>query len=82
MKKLHPVILDGVIRVGGRLERANVEFDLKHPILLPNNCHLTELVIRQYHCEVGHFGTSDAGPKYNTWQSNFGLVGLENFYQT
>ena len=58
MKKLHPVILDGVIRVGGRLERANVEVDLKHPILLPDNCHFTELVIRQYHCEVGHSGTS------------------------
>ena len=58
MKKLHPVILDGVIRFGGRLESANVEFDLKHPILFPNSCHLTELVIRQYHCEVGHSGTS------------------------
>ena len=46
MKKLHPVIVDCVIRVGGRLERASVEFDLKHSILLSNNCHLTELVIR------------------------------------
>ena len=43
--------------MGGRLAKADVEFDLKHPILLPSSCHFSELVIRQYHNEVGHAGT-------------------------
>ena len=58
IKKLHPIIADGVIRVEGRLEREDVEFDLKHPILFPNNFYLTELVVQQYYCEVGHSDTS------------------------
>ena len=63
IKKLHPIIVNGVIRVGDTLQRVDVEFDQKHLILLPKNCHFTELVIHQYHCQVGHSGTS------HTWSA-------------
>jgi len=56
--KLHPIARKGVVRVGGKLENADVDFELKHPIIVSSNCHLTELVIRQYHHEVGHSGTN------------------------
>ena len=35
LQKLHPVILDGVLRVSGRLGRTLVDFDSKHPVILP-----------------------------------------------
>ena len=58
MQKLRPFYLDGVLRAGGRLENANVDFDVKHHIILPLTSHFTELVIRQFHAAIGHSGTS------------------------
>ena len=63
MQKLQPIEIDGIVRVGGRLEKTVVEFDVKHPIILPQKCHFSQLVIRQYHVEMGHSGTS------HTWAS-------------
>ena len=45
------------------MEKTVVEFDVKHPIILPQKCHFSQLVIRQYHVEIGHSGTS------HTWAS-------------
>ena len=48
--KLDPFIhTDGLLRVGGRLKRANIEFELKHAILLPNNYEITKSLIRFHH---------------------------------
>lgn len=47
----------GIIRVGGRLKRALLDEDAKHPILLPQNTHLTELIIRFYHHIALHGGS-------------------------
>ena len=46
IKKLCPIIVNGILRVGGRLDFTDLEFDLKHPIILPNESHFTELLIR------------------------------------
>lgn len=45
-----------VLRVGGRLRRADLELDAKHPILLPKHNHVTEMIIREMHEELGHAG--------------------------
>ena len=61
---------EGIVRVEGRLKKALVEVNVKHPIILPQNCHFSQLVIGQHHVEMGHSGTS------YTWASirkNFGL---------
>ena len=47
---------DGVLRVGGRLRRADMDNDAKFPILLPRKCHVTELIIRELHEDLGHAG--------------------------
>ena len=47
---------EGVLRVGGRLEKANIPFAVKHPVVLPNDSHVTKLVIQDYHERVGHVG--------------------------
>ena len=63
LKKLHPKVIDGVLRVGGQLNQTPFEFDFKHPIILPQHTHFTNLLIQQHHAEVGHSGAS------HTWTS-------------
>ena len=45
---------DGILRVGGRLQRAEFEFGEMHSIILPRNDHLSQLVVRHYHNQVHH----------------------------
>ncbi|XP_066600991.1 uncharacterized protein [Prorops nasuta] len=52
-----------LIRVGGRLSQSNLEFSRKHPILLPNKCHITDCIIREYH--ESHFHTGIQTTHYN-----------------
>ena len=47
---------DGIVRVGGRLRRAQLEYGEKHPALLPKNNHVANLVVRHYHNQVHHQG--------------------------
>ena len=56
--KLNPVIVNGLLRVGSRLDRASVSFDLKHPIILPHTSHLTNLIVLHCHCITGHGGAN------------------------
>lgn len=54
---LHPFLDDdGIIRVGGRLCNASIEYSQKHPIILPNKHHLTTLIIRDTHYRNLHAG--------------------------
>ena len=52
-----------MLRVGGRLGKALVDFDFKHPVIRPQRSHFTELVIKEHHTLVGHSGAS------HTWVS-------------
>lgn len=54
--QLNPKLRNGLLAVGGRLESAPVNEDLKYPYILPNNHHVTELIIRHNHANVGHMG--------------------------
>jgi Family of unknown function (DUF5641)/Integrase zinc binding domain/Integrase core domain len=51
-------ILDqsGLLRVGGRLKNAEINFDQKHPILLPSKNHVTYLILKHQHERLGHAG--------------------------
>jgi len=57
LKALCPVKIDGTLRVGGRLQRSCLPAEAKHPIILPNNHHVTRLIIEYYHTREGHCGT-------------------------
>ncbi|XP_071088902.1 uncharacterized protein [Haliotis cracherodii] len=56
ISKLDPFVEDGVLRVGGRLSRANMPESSKHPLILPKKSHVSELIIRHVHRECGHSG--------------------------
>ncbi|XP_018403051.1 PREDICTED: uncharacterized protein LOC108779974 [Cyphomyrmex costatus] len=45
-----------IIRVGGRLRHSDLDFSKQHPIVLPANHPLTELIIRDCHLKHMHVG--------------------------
>ena len=62
-RKLNPVLFEGVLRVGGRLSKAQIEFAVKHPIILPTSHHVPRPIVEEHHKAVGHSGMS------HTWSS-------------
>ena len=47
---------NGILRVGGRIKRADVPYHFKYPVIVPRKGHVTTLVIRYYHRRAGHLG--------------------------
>ena len=47
---------DGLMRVGGRIKRADLPVATKHPVILPRKSPITDLLIRFYHAKVNHMG--------------------------
>ncbi|XP_049882247.1 uncharacterized protein LOC126378112 [Pectinophora gossypiella] len=59
LKPLHPFVdEEGLLRVGGRLDHANLTYVRKHPLILAKNSHVTQLIILNEHYRLLH-----AGPK-------------------
>jgi hypothetical protein len=56
LRKLCPRWDNGVLRVGGRLDKAPIRFEAKHPLILPSKHHVTDLIIRHHHLLAGHSG--------------------------
>lgn len=53
---LNPVMSEGCICVGGRLKQSSLSHEIKHPIILPRNSHVTNLVVSYYHSKICHQG--------------------------
>lgn len=55
---LNPFIdANGMLRVGGRIQNSNLVHDMKHPVILPPQSHLTKLIVADAHERVFHGGT-------------------------
>ncbi|XP_055614983.1 uncharacterized protein LOC129761292 [Toxorhynchites rutilus septentrionalis] len=56
LKKLTPLIDEnGLIRMEGRCERAeDLPFDLRFPVILPDNSRITNLIVQNLHERCGH----------------------------
>ena len=54
IRNLSPILVKGILRVGGRLERSTIHPERKHPIILPSKHHITNLVILHACCSKGH----------------------------
>jgi hypothetical protein len=54
--KLDPHMQDGVIRAGGRLRRSSLPEETKHPVILPKESKITELILCDIHEIKGHSG--------------------------
>ncbi|XP_033096702.1 uncharacterized protein LOC117100976 [Anneissia japonica] len=58
MRQLNVVLMGNLLRVGGRLENAQMDFESKHPIVLSGKSSVTKLIIRHHHALVGHSGVA------------------------
>ncbi|XP_052855155.1 uncharacterized protein LOC128263918 [Drosophila gunungcola] len=47
---------EGLLRVGGRLQNASLDYEAKHPILLPKDHPVTRAIIVYYHEKYFHAG--------------------------
>ena len=56
LRSLDPILVDGLLCVGGRLRLAQASFDSKHQIILPRNDHVSNLLIEHFHLISGHSG--------------------------
>lgn len=54
--RLDPVMDDGILRVGGRLGRAAMPAESKHPVILSKDLHVSILILRHIHHQLGHAG--------------------------
>lgn len=66
--KLWPILVEGVLRVGGRLSEAPVSSTRKHPAILCYRHPLSKLIVVDYHLRLFHAGqqllTSSVREKY------------------
>jgi len=58
VKRLDPILVDGIRRVGGRLGKAPQSYEARHPVILLHVSHLTDLIIRQCHVNTAHSGVN------------------------
>ena len=54
--RLKPTFSAGLLCVGGRLRRSSEEFDIKDPVILPPDAHVTRLIVEDFHVRMGHSG--------------------------
>ena len=57
LRMLDPVLdSDGVMRVGGRIRKANLPHTLKNPVILPKSSDISSLIISHVHERTHHSG--------------------------
>ena len=71
LRRLSPILVNGMIRVGGRLNAWNYPFELKHPVILPKRHHVVRLLINHYHELEAHAGWQHV---LNTIRTKFWIV--------
>lgn len=54
--RLDPILEEGVLRVGGRLSRAAMPDEARHPAILSRDLHVSDLVLYHIHYLTGHGG--------------------------
>lgn len=57
LQRLSPFMKDGLLRVGGRLAHASINYDAQHPLILPSSSPLVDLIIDHYHKVHCHPGS-------------------------
>ncbi|KAK0145451.1 hypothetical protein N1851_015639 [Merluccius polli] len=54
--KLDPILKDGLLRVGGRLSKAAMPEETKHPVILSKDQRVSSLIVKHIHEQLGHSG--------------------------
>ncbi|XP_058840617.1 uncharacterized protein LOC131696100 [Topomyia yanbarensis] len=56
LKHHTPIIVDGILRIRGRLRHAAISLDRKHPMILPARHPITKSILNYYHLKNLHAG--------------------------
>ncbi|XP_060566919.1 uncharacterized protein LOC132725749 [Ruditapes philippinarum] len=56
IRNLDPIMEDGLLRVGGRLQDSAMPEERKHPVILPKNYDVSKLILREIHERLNHVG--------------------------
>lgn len=56
MYQLDPILVDGLLRVGGRLRKSSVSLEVKHPVILPKDSIVSQLILDHCHKKTQHQG--------------------------
>ncbi len=56
--KLNPILEDGLFRAGGWLCKIAMPEDVKHPVILSKDQHISKLILKHIHKQIGHGGRS------------------------
>ncbi|KAM3850000.1 E3 ubiquitin-protein ligase TRIM11-like, partial [Diretmus argenteus] len=62
IRKLDPIVDKGILRVGGRISKVAMPLEVKNPIILPKDTHISKLILRHIHQQIGHSGIDYFGP--------------------
>ena len=54
--KLDPTLQDGILRVGGRLDKSTMTDSAKHPAILSKDSRVASLILLDLHEKIGHCG--------------------------
>ncbi len=73
---LDPMLQDGLLLVGGRLGKSAMPSERKHPILLSKDQHVSHLILRDIHEQLGHGGRNQMVSKLRCkyWITNANSV--------
>ena len=56
LANLNPILVEGVLRVGGRVGRAPIAYSAVHPMILAKEHPVSKLIVIYYHNTLGHAG--------------------------
>ena len=57
LRRLNPFVgTDGLLRVGGRLRKSSLPFEIAHPAILPKSGHVTNMIVSHVHEKLHHAG--------------------------
>lgn len=56
LRKLSPFVVNGLLRVGGRLREARTPYENKHQIIIPQESFTVKLMVQYTHNALGHMG--------------------------
>lgn len=74
LRKLNPYIdFDGILRVGGWLNRGDLHQDYKNLIIIPSRHHVAKLIVEFYHRKSRHQGRHITGGAVRS--AGFWIVG-------
>ncbi|KAK0136963.1 Gypsy retrotransposon integrase-like protein 1 [Merluccius polli] len=71
--RLDPILEGGALRDGGRLDQSSLSLEVKHPLILPKEGHITKLILTHCHENICHQGRNQTLTELRT--NGFWVVG-------